>query len=56
MGGNLPRGRYDFDDISGLAEDINPLLDHGLFLGLTDDDHSQYLLATENGHHRLDQK
>ncbi len=28
-----------------LAEQINPLLDHGLLLGLADDDHTQYLLA-----------
>ncbi len=28
-----------------IAEQINPLLDHGLLLGLTDDDHTQYLLA-----------
>ena len=43
MGGNISRGRYDFDDLTGLSEQINPLLGHGLLTGLTDDDHAQYL-------------
>lgn len=41
MGTNSPRGRYDFEDIPRL----NALLDHGLLLGLADDDHTQYILA-----------
>lgn len=41
MGSNSPRGRYDFENIPRL----NALLDHGLLLGLSDDDHTQYLLA-----------
>ena len=28
-----------------LAENVNPLLNHGLLLGLTNDDHTQYLLT-----------
>lgn len=36
-------GRYNYDDIPGLAEEINSLLEHGLLLGLSSDDHTQYL-------------